>query len=161
MSDLHVTLVELPLMTVAYARAFGESPEAAAWEMLRAWAEPRGLLNDLAQHPVFGFNNPPPAKGKDEYGYEFWIRVDPEDMDEEDLAVKEFPGGLFATAATDLRHIGETWQNLWDWAQEHGHRWRKAHELEKHLNPLDPPDDLQLELFLPIEVARQEAHLST
>jgi DNA gyrase inhibitor GyrI len=76
MNDMAVRIVELEPMRVAGVRVMGESPEQEAWKQLCAWAEPRGLLEDLLSHPVFGFNNPGPSKDRKKYGYEFWIRVD-------------------------------------------------------------------------------------
>jgi hypothetical protein len=36
----------------------GHAHERDAWEKLRAWAEPKGLHEDLENHPVFGFTIP-------------------------------------------------------------------------------------------------------
>ena len=58
MVDLDVRIVRLPPMLVACFRALSESPENEAWNKLRMWADPRGLLDDPERHPVYGFNNP-------------------------------------------------------------------------------------------------------
>ncbi|MHA2314338.1 MAG: ArsR family transcriptional regulator, partial [Candidatus Hermodarchaeia archaeon] len=73
--NLFVQVVELEPMRVASVRALSATPENDAWEKMRAWAEPQGLLDDIDNHPVFGFNNPNPTPGQKEYGYEFWIRM--------------------------------------------------------------------------------------
>jgi len=80
-------------MRVASVHVVSEHPEAEAWERLKAWAEPRGLLENPRQHPVFGFNNPPPSPERKEYGYEFWIRVGPEVASEGTVQVKAIAGG--------------------------------------------------------------------
>ena len=90
MPDLTVRIEKLEPMTVASSRAFSESPEPQAWEQLRAWAEPKGLLDDVEKHPVFGFNNPSPSPGSKEYGYEFWIGVGPDIEPEGEIEAKEF-----------------------------------------------------------------------
>ena len=50
MADLDVRIERLEPMRVASARELGESPEPKAWEKMRAWAEPKGLLGDVENH---------------------------------------------------------------------------------------------------------------
>ncbi len=157
MSDLIVRVVRLEPMRVACARAVSASPERDAWEKLLTWAEPRGLLQDPARYPVFGFNNPNPSPGREEYGYEFWIGVKPGAEAEGGVEVRDFPGGLYAV--TTCRLVGDpagsvpaVWRSLWDWAQSHErYRWRNTHELEQCRNPQADEKDLELDLYLPIE----------
>jgi AraC family transcriptional regulator len=153
MTDLNVRIETLPRMWVACVLTRGEAPEAEAWRRLREWAAPRGLLGDPDRHPIFGFNNPAPAPGGKEYGYELWIRVDGPAAGADGVAFKEFEGGLFAVTACKLHAqpgIGATWRILWDWVQRSPYRWRQSQELEKALNPNDPEDELVLELYLPV-----------
>lgn len=157
MTDLNVRIVSLEPMTIAAFRAFGESPESAALEQLRAWAEPKGLLEAPDLHPVFGFNNPSPSPGKTEYGYEFWIALEPDQVQESGIQVKEFPGGLYAV--TRCKFVGEssvpeTWRALWEWVQSSEYRWRETHELEKVTDLTAPQDEIELDLYLPIERTR-------
>ena len=154
MPDLTVSIVQLEPMTVATSRAFGESPEAQAWKQLRAWAEPRGWLEDLTKHPVYGFNNPNPSPESREYGYEFWISVEPGEKSNGDIEIQKFPGGLYAVTSCRLLgepNVLETWKLLWQWVHESEYRWRQTHELEKPNDPTAPEDEIELELFLPIE----------
>lgn len=156
MADLGVRIVKLDPMSVACTRAFGESPETQAWEQLHAWAKPKGLLDDLVMHPVFGFNNPNPSPGNKEYGYEFWISVEPDEEPDGNIEIKEFPGGLYAVTSCRLLgepNVLETWKLLWEWVQSSEYRWRETHELEKSKNPMAPEDEIELELYLPIEEA--------
>ena len=155
MSELSVSIVDLEPMTVATCRVVSESPEQQAWELLGAWAGRKGYLDDLIQHPVFGFNNPSPAPGKKEYGYEFWIVVPPGEQPADQIEIKSVPGGLYAV--THCRLMGEPgvmviWKRLWDWVQQSGqYQWRKTHELEKSINPMAPVDEIELELYLPVQ----------
>jgi AraC family transcriptional regulator len=140
-------------MLVASVLAYGEAPEAQAWQSLRLWAIPKGLLNDSDRHPIFGFNNPNPSPDRAGYGYELWIRVDAPEGTEEAVAFREFEGGLFAVTACRLHgdpDIPTTWRMLWDWTQGSRYHWRRAQELEKVLNPNAPEDELVLELYLPV-----------
>ena len=70
MSQLDVRVEKLPPMRVASLWGFGPQPEDIAWQKLRAWAGPRGLLDKPEEHPIFGFNNPNPSAGSPNYGYE-------------------------------------------------------------------------------------------
>ena len=154
--DLQVDIVDLPPMRVASVRAISETPERDAWEKMRAWAESKGLLSDPNANPVFGFNNPPPAEGSTEYGYEFWIRVDPETEVAGELEAKDFPGGLYAVTRCRLRggpegDVLQVWRRLLDWVQASDHEWRRTHELEKPVDPLAPEEELVLDLYLPIQ----------
>ncbi len=99
MTGLDVRVERLPAMRVAWVRALSRSPERDAWQVLGAWAKAEGLLDDPAAHPVFGFNNPPPAAGAEEYGYEFWIAVGPHAEPPEGIGLKDFPGGLYAVTS--------------------------------------------------------------
>ena len=127
MTHPEVSIERLEPMWVASAHIIGERPEREAWARLRAWAEPKGLLDSLEIHPVFGFNNPNPAPDTPQYGYEFWIRVDPGTEPGTEPApgveVKEVPGGLYAVARCKLIDdprgtVAQVWMALWEWVQE-------------------------------------------
>lgn len=155
-ADLEIEIVTLEPMRVASTQVVSENPEREAWERLRAWAEPRGLLDDASQHPVFGFNNPAPSPDRKGYGYEFWIRVDDDIGSEGEVEVKDFAGGLYAVTRCKLfgdpgGSVLEVWQRLFAWVKESTYQWRATHELEKPLDPGAPEQDFVLDLYLPIE----------
>jgi AraC family transcriptional regulator len=161
---LQVRIEELPAMWVASVHAVGEAPEEEAWRRLKDWAGPRQMFEDAASHPVFGFNNPPPAPGHPAYGYELWIRVDGPEADDSAVVYKQFEGGLFAV--TECRLVGDpdvvsTWRMLWDWTKTGPHRWRAAQELEKVVNPGATIEEMLLELHLPIRTARDAPNRET
>ncbi|MFQ5789311.1 MAG: GyrI-like domain-containing protein [Acidobacteriota bacterium] len=154
MTRLEVRIVRLEPMRVASVRAVSETPERDAWEKMRAWAGPKGLLDDLAEHLVFGFNNPAPSQDRKDYGYELWIGVDPGIESEGEVEVKDFEGGLYAVTTCTLLgdpNVLETWKKLWEWVESSKFKWRHTHELEKALDPHAPEEDLVLDLYLPIE----------
>ncbi|MEM7625353.1 MAG: GyrI-like domain-containing protein [Planctomycetota bacterium] len=154
MHTIPVKTVTLPPMTVACSRAFGESPEHEAWATLRAWAQPRGFLDDPAAHPVYGFNNPNPAEGQTRYGYEFWIKVPSNTPGTATVRVRPFAGGVFATADCHLFRkptIRQACQSVLQWIDAHDYTCGPTHELEHHKNPLANPDDLDIEFMIPFE----------
>ncbi len=156
MSALDVRIRRLPPMSVVAAQVTSPHPEDDAWRKLATWAEPAGLLDDPLAHRVFGFNNPPPEPDQFAYGYEFWIEVDPGTRGIPGLERKEFPGGRFAVTSCRLHDdprgsMPEIWQQLLRWSEAHGYHWRHTHELERLVNPGAAQEDIELELYLPIE----------
>ena len=155
MAKNEVQIVTLEPMRVATVWGFGPSPEAEAWQKLEAWAKPRGLYNDLENHPIFGFNNPNPSAGSPNYGYELWIVVDAETEPEGETRIADFAGGLYAVKRCEIPKgqfeiIGETWHGLVTWLEDskykHGtHQW-----LEKSVANDSPDIEFILDLYLPI-----------
>lgn len=161
MKDLDVKIVELESMHVASAQAIGDSPEDKAWNKMRAWAEPRGLLEDLEEHPVFGFDNPEPSPGQKEYGYEFWMKVGPEEEAEGDIKMKEFQGGLYAVTTCNLKEeleseffkkngSLESWKKIVEWVKSSKYTMGCHQCLERAHDPGGSVDELILDLYCPI-----------
>jgi DNA-binding transcriptional ArsR family regulator len=160
--EFKAKIVKLEPMRVASVRAMSTTPEHDAWEKMRAWAEPRGLLEDLEKHPVFGFNNPDPSPGRAEYGYEFWIRVGPDVQPAGDVEIKTFQGGLYAVTTCKLKEeleseffkkegYLESWKNIVDWVKASTYKPGKHQCLEKAHEPGASEDELILDLYCPIE----------
>jgi DNA-binding transcriptional ArsR family regulator len=168
--DLFVQVIELEPMRVASVRVFSATPEIDAWEKMRAWAEPQGLLEDLDNHPVFGFNNPNPSPGQKEYGYEFWIRMGTLFKGEGEIEAKDSDGGLYAVTSCRL---GEELES--EFTKEHGYLepWKKLIEwvvlsekyeidesrqsLEKTRNPGAPAKEMVLDLYQPIKEVQKSS----
>ncbi|MBD3191142.1 MAG: ArsR family transcriptional regulator [Candidatus Heimdallarchaeota archaeon] len=153
--ELKVQFVRLmPMRVASFNSGICKSPEEKAWEKLRSWAEPRGLLVDLDENPVFGFNNPSPSPGQKEYGYEFWIRI-PSNFEEEGIKVKDIPERLYAVTRCvvddPMKDIPEGWKKLVKWVKEKSHRIAKVPCLEKVVSPSESGDDFILDLYLPIK----------
>jgi len=148
---MNVRIEELSPMRVDGVCVVSIHPEIGAWGKMRGWAAPLDLLDDLGEHPVFGFNNPAPASGQEAYGYEFWIRIEQGIEVQGDLKTKDFPGGMYAV--TTIRGFPNplAWKQLWDWVQSSRYNWRKTHELERPLNPEAPEGETVFDLYLPIE----------
>ncbi len=162
MKDFNVKIVKLEPMTVASVHAISTTPEHDAWEKMRSWAEPKGLLEDIEKHPVFGFNNPDPAPGQSEYGYEFWIRVDPTVQSGAEVEIKRFKGGLYAVTTCKLKEeleseffrkegYLESWKNIVDWVKSSNYKPGKHQCLEKAHQPGASEEELVLDLYCPVE----------
>ena len=154
MSKLDVRIITLPALKVASTLGFGSGPELIAWDKMFKFLQTRGLWEQMESLEYYGFNNPDPMPGSDNYGYEQWVVVPDNTIPTDDVEVKDFPGGLYAvTRCTGLMNIFPTWQKLVAWQEESsyqhgGHQW-----LEKWVNPTREGVDENLaimELYLPI-----------
>jgi DNA gyrase inhibitor GyrI len=162
MKELKVSVVRLEPTRVASVRVISKTPEHDAWEKMRTWAEPKGLLESIEKHPVFGFNNPNPSPDQKEYGYEFWIRVGPDIEPEGDVEIKQFEGGLYAVTTCNLKEeieseffqksgYLESWKKIVDWVKASKYEFGKHQCLEKAHDPGAPEDELILDLYCSIE----------
>ncbi len=156
MAELEVRIVKLEPIHVASAHGFGQEPENLAWEKLVAWSKPKGFLNDLKQHRIFGFNNPNPSPGSPNYGYEFWMVVGRDVKPEGEIEIKDFPGGLYAVTRCDVgdnpgESIPETWKKLVMWREDSKYKAANHQWLEEHISGQGVPNDrFVLDLYMPI-----------
>ena len=151
--NLRVHFEKLPPMRVVSFHAISKTPEKDASLKMNKWMKVNGILFDNEKHPTFGFNNPNPTREKDEYGYEFWLKVNDDFEPNDDVKVKDIPSYQYAvTTCWRLTDIGRDWKNL--------HRWVKELEyiilwdtpcLERAHFSIVSEDELILDLLLPIK----------
>ena len=151
MSEIDVRIVKLEPMQVASAYGFGEEPEYIAWGKLLDWAKRQGI-QDLSAHRFFGFNNPTPSPGSPNYGYEQWMTVGPEVERDDEIEIKQFPGGLYAVMRSEgLQNISENWMMLAQWREDS--QYQEAHHqwLEECFTPqAEQLEDYIFDLYAPI-----------
>ena len=156
MENQDVSIVSLPPMRVASFYAFSSSPEAEAWTMMVAWAKAHACWQDHPKTRIFGFNNPDPSVGSPNYGYEYWLTIDPSIQQDNDPTVKDFPGGLYGVLRCEVSEkpweiIPNSWKILVKWLEsshyKHGnHQW-----LEEHLTRSESNEQgFVLDLYIPI-----------
>ncbi len=156
MSDetLNVKIVRLDPMRVACVNGYGEGPENIAFEKMRKYIREKGLDRDGKKHRVFGFNNPDPAPGSPNYGYDVWITVDESFKSEGEVKVFDFPGGLYAVASVSPmtgEEIFPAWQQLVAWRERSPYRPAHHQWMEEHIRDINLTfPDITLDLFLPI-----------
>lgn len=157
MSTPDVRIVTLPTIHVASTYGFGASPEDLAWKKMAEYVKQTGIERDGKPHRYFGFNNPSPAPGSPNYGYEQWVTVEPGAEPKADAAVKTFEGGLYAVLRCRLNVIGESWQQLVAWRESSPYRQGSHQWLEESLNPpirdgevLIDPETAEFDLYMPI-----------
>jgi DNA gyrase inhibitor GyrI len=152
MNEGQVQIVRLDPMRVICFNGFGSSPEEIALQKLRDWAGAHG-----AQGRVFGFNNPNPAPGSPNYGYDVWMVVDETVQPEGEGQLLDFAGGLYAVARCAVhdpgKDIGAAWQALVRWAEGNGHELGSHQWLEEQITFLSAVDgeDFILDLYLPLK----------
>jgi DNA gyrase inhibitor GyrI/DNA-binding transcriptional ArsR family regulator len=156
-TDLDVRIITLDPMRIASVRATGKdigAPESKAWNIMSTWAEEEGLLDNLEKHPVYGFNNPDPSPDREEYGYEFWIKIGSDIQPKKDIEVKDFSGGVYAVTTTRRMvedDVTPAWKKLAEWVKTSKYEFGNHQLLEKPLNPRAKPEDLILDLYCPIK----------
>ena len=158
MMDLDVQLVDLEPLHVVAARGYGTEPEYEAWDSLLEFAKEEQLDPWDKTHRFFGFNNPGPSPERAAYGYEQWMTVDDRTTAAPPLEVKDAPGGRYASVRIHgLDTIGDAWQYLVDWCDNHDLRIATDREpcLEEVLTPIDQPESTwDLNLYLAITDAQ-------
>jgi len=107
MSKLDVKIVTLPPMRVMCFNGFGPSPEGQAYTKTRDWLKAKGLREDGKERRFFGYDNPSPAPGSPNYGYDVWVTVDETVTAEMGGRIIDFPGGLYAVTRVDAGPKGE------------------------------------------------------
>jgi AraC family transcriptional regulator len=151
MTAFEVRIVDLAPMRAAGAHGFGPSPEALAWERILAFADAKGLLENPGAR-FFGYNDPNPAPGSPNYGYDQWITVGPDVMPEGEIMIREIPGGRYAVArCTGTHTIAETWKRLVTWCEDSVYNCAHDYCMEECLTPPGtPPERMVFDLYLPI-----------
>jgi len=151
-AETDIRITELKPSRVACYRAIGKQPEYDALKIIIKWAEEKGLMEKKGTH-LFGFNNPGPHSGQEEYGYEVWLTVGPEVKQSGDVVIKDFNGGLFAVKRTNLSQIGRSWKDMVKWRESSKYAQGQRQCLEELLNPSNDlsPDSIMIDLYLPIE----------
>ena len=160
MPDIDVRITVLEPMRIASALGFGENPEDEAWDKLFCWAREQGLLSRLDEHRFFGFNHPGPSAGSPNYGYEQWMTVGPGAKENNDVEIKEFPGGVYAVTRCRFENLPATWQRFVAWREDSKYQYVDDHCLEEVLTPWmmvamsagEPVniDDVLFDLYLPV-----------
>ena len=141
MVQLKVDIVDLPAMRVASALGFGKEPEMQAAEMIQSFAKKACIDQRGKGNETYGFNNPNPSPGSENYGYEIWLPVDPSVEAIEPIQIKQFPGGRYATTRfTGLSNIGRVWKELVAWVEDSPYAFGPncCQCLEKALSPFEP-----------------------
>lgn len=151
---LNVKIVRLEPIRVACVNGYGSEPETQAFEKMRAYVKEKGFDRDGKQHRFFGYNNPNPAPGSPNYGYDVWVTVDESVQSEGEVKVIDFPGGLYAVLSirpVTGEEIFENWQKLVAWRERSKYRPAQHQWLEEHIGDINLSfPHLTLDLYMPV-----------
>lgn len=158
---MEVRIDRLETLRAANTHVISGSPEEDAWNKMRVWAMPRGLFKKGSGTRVFG-RNTYPTNEPEPHGYEFFLTVDPDLEPENDIDVKEIPGGLYAVLRfKNLNIIGDAWNRLFTWIEESEYEhvgWRKSEHgwvdgYEENLDPFGglSPEEWVFDLWVQLK----------
>lgn len=156
MDNQDVRIVTLPAMRVASFYAFSSSPETEAWIKLLTWAKSHACWQEAPATRIFGFNNPDPSAGSPNYGYEYWLTIDPDVKSDDEMKIKAFAGGMYAALLCDVSDnpaeiIPASWGKLVTWLETSHYKFGNHQWLEEHLTRYESNDQgFVLDLHLPI-----------
>ncbi|MEW5826435.1 MAG: GyrI-like domain-containing protein [Candidatus Bipolaricaulota bacterium] len=150
-----VRIVDLPPMRVASSLGFGKEPENQAWQQMQAFAVAASIRLGEEGSQTYGFNNPDPTPGSEDYGYEIWLPVEPNVKAKSPVEIKQMPAGKYAVAqCTGISNVGRLWEELDAWLADSPYSAPKGGQwLEAVQNPLkSDPNQWVFDLYLPITV---------
>ena len=150
---LRVHFERLTPMRVVSFHAYSKSPERDASLKMNEWARANGILINKETHPTFGFDNPSPTRGKEEYGYEFWLKIDDDFETDDDIKIIDIPERLYAvTTSWRLADVGRDWKNLDRWLKEHDYEIIKNIPCLERAHLINvSEDELVLDLLVPLK----------
>jgi len=155
MSKDEIRIVELPPLRVISVNGYGQEPESQAFEKMFAWAKEHGELDK--PHRLFGFNNPSPAPGSPNYGYDVWMSVEDSCLADGEARLVHFSGGLYALMRVEVTSPGDqiplAWKQMVKWRQDSPYHQGHHQWLEEHIGPIKgvvDPLPITLDLHLPI-----------
>ncbi|NHJ05588.1 MAG: ArsR family transcriptional regulator [Candidatus Heimdallarchaeota archaeon] len=151
--NLRVHYETLPPMRVACFHVISKTPENDASKKMSKWMKENNIFFDSEKHPTFGFDNPRPTQGKEEYGYEFWLKVEDDFEPKDDVKLKDIPSFYYVvTTCWRLTDIGRDWMHLDRWIREHDYEIiRDTPCLERaHISGVTE-EELILDLMVPIK----------
>ena len=157
MDKRDVRMVDLAPMWVISVLGFGSEPEIQAWDKIFNFIKENGLEAQSERNRFFGFNNPSPAAGSPNYGYEQWMSLDEPVETGGDVRCLEIPGGLYAVmGCRGVEAIPATWMQLVEWLEDSPYQPGGHQCLEEVLNPqvFNQPekqlDQAEFDLYLPV-----------
>ena len=148
----------IPGMKIAYVRHLGPYDQCGpAWEKLCAWAGPKGLMNPDAVFLGVCHDDPdvtPPEKIR----YDASIVVQGEVAPEGEVGVTELPGGDYAVALHKgpFSNLHKTYAAMCgQWVPGQGREVTSgpSYEIYKNDPGKTPPEELLIEIFLPLKPA--------
>jgi DNA gyrase inhibitor GyrI len=152
MEEKQVRIVTMEPMTLICFNGYGTEPENQALTLLQDWAKQHD------QHGrIFGYNNPDPAEGSPNYGYDACMVVDANTEPMEGARIRQLEEGLYAVLNCPVKEpwvdIPGAWGSLVQWVDANDYSLGSHQWLEEHLpkNDQDSEINMTLDLYMPIK----------
>lgn len=152
-----IKLVTLEDMRVISFHGYGNGPEDIAWGNLRDWITKNGHEEMVETQRFFGFNNPNPSHGSENYGYEQWMTLPVEYEPKEGETIKTLKGGLYAVGGfrdSTPESFGGAWQTLNDWRVDSEYVYDESRQWMEELltkeSVLNENPTLDFDCFMPV-----------
>ncbi|HSM24534.1 MAG TPA: GyrI-like domain-containing protein [Anaerolineaceae bacterium] len=152
MKETPVRIVTMEPMTLICFNGYGTEPENQALTMLHDWAKQHNQLGR-----IFGYNNPDPAEGSPNYGYDACMVVDADTEPVDGARLRHLGEGLYAVLNCPVKEpwvdIPDAWKTLVQWADANDYSLGSHQWLEEHLpaDKNDPDVLFTLDLYMPIK----------
>ena len=130
---------------------YGKQPEEEAMNKMLNWCNEQNISIGDAKNIIYGFNNPNPTQESNEYGYEFWLKVDSNLKPENDFRLIEYHGGEYAiTECTGAMNMFNNWVALYEWCKENNYKLGYHQPLERIIENIADIDKIRIELCCPV-----------
>jgi DNA gyrase inhibitor GyrI len=152
MKEIPVRLITLEPMSLICFNGYGTEPENVALHLLKQWA-----TEHSQQGRIFGYNNPDPAEGSPNYGYDACMVVDANTEPVEGARIRHLDKGLYAVLNCPVKEpwvdIPAAWQSLVQWADANDYSLGSHQWFEEHLATKNNDDEVifTLDLYMPIK----------
>ena len=124
-----------------------------AFKVIGQWLKKEKVIASKAR--IFGFNNPSPEEGEEEYGYEIWVTIDKDlEIEHDKIQTKVVPGGLYGvtTVKGGVENIFPAWQRFAKWVEDSKYEFGDHQWLEEHLGFDEEFNHTgSIDLFIPIK----------
>ncbi|HSM26066.1 MAG TPA: GyrI-like domain-containing protein, partial [Anaerolineaceae bacterium] len=132
MKETPVRIVTMEPMTLICFNGYGSEPENQALTMLHDWSKKHNQLGR-----IFGYNNPDPAEGSPNYGYDAGMVVDTNTEPVDGARLRHLEQGLYAVLNCPVKEpwvdIPDAWKTLVQWADANDYSLGSHQWLEEHL----------------------------
>ncbi len=142
-----------PPMRIAVVSFFNEHPEEDGYAAATAFASKHGLLGPEKGSRLLGVDLP--AWMGIAHGYEFWVTLPAgfEEVEEDGIDYKDFPGGDYVIVSTTFEHLFEAKERAALFIRQSPFGFSFAPHMEEHIpHGDDTRGEFHLDLYFPISL---------
>ena len=160
MKEIPVRMITLEPMTLICFNGYGTEPENDALNQLKHWA----AENDHHGR-IFGYNNPDPAEGNPNYGYDACMVVPEDTIPVESARIRHLESGEYAVLKCPVKEpwvdIPAAWQSLVQWADANDYSLGSHQWFEEHIPKKNDDSGILFTLDLYMRISNHSKKLNT